>query len=52
MVIDPRAGYRYVATLVARVVGLQGGLLLRAALNQDGVLAVVVADRSNVRSIA
>jgi hypothetical protein len=29
-VIDPRLGYRYVATVTSRVVKLQGGLVLRA----------------------
>jgi hypothetical protein len=49
-VLDPRAGYRYCATLVSRLVKLPGGLLLRAMITVPDTDAP--ADRSNARSIA
>jgi hypothetical protein len=49
-VLDPRAGYRYWATLASRLVKLQGGLVLRAMITVSD--ADAPANRSNVRSIA
>ena len=50
-VLDPRVGFRYLATLTSRLVKLQGGLALRAILTTSDV-PTTAADRSNVRSIA
>jgi len=50
-VLDPRVGFRYLATLTSRLVKLQGGLVLRAILTTSDV-PTTAADRSNVRSIA
>ena len=50
---DPRVGGRYLATLISRLVKLQGGLFLRAIVDTDAAAnAQPSADRSNVRSIA
>lgn len=51
-VLDPWAGYRYLATLTSRLVELQGGLMLRALATANTDAPAAPTDRSNVRSIA
>ena len=48
MVIDPRAGYRYLSTLGSTILKLQGGLVLRAILTTPDS-TVDQAERTNVR---
>lgn len=50
-VFDPRVGYRYWATLAAKVVKLPSGLALRAILCSADV-PEAPAGRSNARSVA
>jgi hypothetical protein len=51
-VVNPRVGYRYVATLASQVVKTTGGLLLHAIVTTAEEPAEAVAERSNVRAIA
>jgi hypothetical protein len=51
--IDPRAGYRYAATVTSQLVDLQRGLVLRALIPTNGATPADSAeDMSNVRFIA
>jgi hypothetical protein len=50
-VIDPRVGYRYLATLTSRLLKLQGGLVLRTIITTPET-PHSPAGKSQMRSIA
>jgi hypothetical protein len=52
MLVDPREGIRYVATLVARHMQLQSGLILRSVLNTQPTQDAAPHAADNIRSIA